>query len=93
MAASMEKGRDLSDDEKIPDREHTYYQTRDDIPDPDAGLSEEERAAHVRCLLRSLLTSTHNCAGSQTALEAGCQAHPMAVLFVPNLILGSHEYR
>jgi len=58
MASALEKeayGR-LSKEEKVSDeaQNHEYVPPMDDIPDPDAGLSEEERAAHVGLLSRLL---------------------------------------
>lgn len=48
-ALEREKEREISDEEKIAENgvEREHLQTLDDIPDPDAGLSAEERAAHV----------------------------------------------
>lgn len=51
MASALERGSDdkISDNEKLSTEgvRQEYGNTIATLPDPDAGLSEEERAAHV----------------------------------------------
>ncbi|KAF2112478.1 pantothenate transporter liz1 [Lophiotrema nucula] len=57
MASALEKGNDSASDEKIGDVAHPLghrHTQIDDLPDPDAGLSEEEKAQHDRKLLWKL---------------------------------------
>ncbi|KAF2242777.1 MFS general substrate transporter [Trematosphaeria pertusa] len=59
MVSALEKeryGDNSSNDEKIADegQEREYAPVLEGVPDPDAGLSEEERAAHDRKLLWKL---------------------------------------
>ncbi len=63
MASAVDKHSDAASDERkvesngYPDHSHLATDRRtsiDDLPDPDAGLSDEERAAHDRKLLWKL---------------------------------------
>lgn len=56
MASAAERPIDRSsEEEKTIGEKHVetakHVHTIENLPDPDAGLSEEERAAHVCCLL------------------------------------------
>ena len=56
MSSAMERTRiDIASEEKVIGDETAetakHIHTIENLPDPDAGLSEEERAAHVCCLL------------------------------------------
>jgi hypothetical protein len=55
MASATERfsDRGSSDEKKIGHEDHFERHTIDNLPDPDAGLTEEERAAHVRSQLAS----------------------------------------
>jgi hypothetical protein len=62
--------------------------TIDNLPDPDAGLSDEERAAHVTfSFQRHSIPFTNKSPGPRTPPEIGLQAYPMALVplsyFVP----------
>jgi hypothetical protein len=52
MASAIEKPLDRSSEGKTIGSEHVgtakHVHTIENLPDPDAGLSQEERAAHVR---------------------------------------------
>lgn len=99
----MEKERGSNDvnDEKLEAQDREYLdsvQTNaiDPIPDPDAGLSAEERAEivcshRVMCFAMSLgLTST---SGPQTRTETRLEPDTMAFVLVPHLLPGSYEHR
>jgi hypothetical protein len=78
MASALEKDRGSNDvrDEKLEAQDHGYLDgvqtnANDPIPDPDAGLSSEERAAIVSCdtfssrfTLSNPNPRTANCFGS-----------------------------
>lgn len=57
MASAAERMSDGSNEEKFigQDQLKTERHTIENLPDPDAGLSDEERAAHVLILLPSYL--------------------------------------
>jgi hypothetical protein len=96
MASALEKGKpmDVSDDEKITDQGQEYVPPANELADPDAGLSEEERAAHVRMVIpENSLPSADNNTGPQTPLETRHQAHTMAVFLVSDLLPGSDQHR
>lgn len=65
------------------------------IDDPDDGLSEEEKA---KIVVSSLTVSTFvtvadlTGAGSQTALAARFDAHPMALSTLPGVLPRSYQY-
>ncbi|KAH7391855.1 major facilitator superfamily domain-containing protein [Pyrenochaeta sp. MPI-SDFR-AT-0127] len=57
MATAVERHSDAASDEKNIGNKHVEHDqghTIDNLPDPDAGLSEEERAKHDRKLVRKL---------------------------------------
>jgi hypothetical protein len=58
MASAVERTSDGSSEEKKIGHDHfeDARHTIENLPDPDAGLSEEERAAHVCQELRSRLS-------------------------------------
>ena len=85
-----DSGRTPSDDEKRVGVDNTYGELP---PDPDAGLSDDERARIVsRSRSRGLGTRTMcgwsltNPIGPQTPLETRPEAHPVAVSAIPLLV-------
>ena len=60
MASAVERRSDTASDEKKVGDEYLennnikHIHTIENLPDPDAGLSDEERAAHDKTLLRKL---------------------------------------
>jgi hypothetical protein len=92
--STLEKGSDSP--ERLSDEKATEQpQIALDIPDPDAGLSEEERAAHVHS--PSTFVDTHPMliakTGQNTSLEAGPQTHPMAFFPLPDFLPRPNEHR
>jgi hypothetical protein len=99
MASAREKERfdASSNDEKAAEGARgieTVDDPNSDVADPDAGLSEEERATAVcyRVDVGQLHKLTRT-AGSQAALEARCQAHSLAVVFVSHIVPRPDEHR
>jgi hypothetical protein len=79
--SKLEKGIDSPErlsDEKVAEQPHTAV----DIPDPDAGLSAEERAAAVYSPFTFLSIHPKLTAetGQNTPLETRPQTHPMALV-------------
>lgn len=87
-ASEEKKIRSAHDHVEDPGQRHTI----ENLPDPDAGLSEEERAAHVHCPSNTSGNSTDTCIGSQTPQKTRPQAHPLAVLPIPHLLPRPHQY-
>jgi hypothetical protein len=92
MASAAERLSDgASEEKKIGDALEERH-TIENLPDPDAGLSDEERAAQV-CPSLSFVTLLANATiGSQTALETRPKAHPMAFILVPHLLPRPHQH-
>lgn len=100
MATAAERLSDGASEEKkignerVEDERHTI----ENLPDPDAGLSDEERAIQVRLLAspvpfkRDMALLTHT-SGPQTPLETRSQAHPLALLPVPDFLSRPHQHR
>lgn len=99
MASAIEVGYETprSDEEKKSiDAQATNVEVAgaliDDLPDPDARLSEEERAAHVCLGHPSLQKVFLILAGSQVTLEARSETHPMAFIPVPGFFPGQDQH-
>ena len=98
MASAIEKPLDRSSEEKTIGDKHfetaKHVHTIENLPDPDAGLSEEERLDHVRStpLLPPHISFLTKIPGQKAPPQARLQAHPLALLPVPNLLPRPHKH-
>jgi hypothetical protein len=98
MASAREKERfdASSNDEKAAEGARgieTVNDPNSDVADPDAGLSEEERAAAVYHPVEfGQLHRLTSIAGSQAALEARREAHSVAVVSVSDFVPRPDEH-
>jgi hypothetical protein len=97
MASAVEKDRfdNSSNDEKIVNGTlgREQIDPDSDIADPDAGLSEEERAAAVRAYsIGPQVFMLINSVGSQAVMETRLEAYPVAFFPLPHLLLGQDQH-
>lgn len=63
------------------------------VPDPDEGLSEEERHKLVSRIELNVYTSLTSCIGPKGHVEGGPLSNPMALFTILDFLPGSNKYR
>jgi hypothetical protein len=102
MASAVERPIDRSsEEEKTIGEEHVetakHVHTIENLPDPDAGLSEEERAAHVSHLHtepkhRTMTILTQHPPGQSPPPQTRRPTNSLALLPLPHFLSRSHEH-